>query len=283
MRRSCLYHAGCPDGFGAAWAVRHRWGERGQYTPVTHDDPFDAGSHAGALVAFVDIAPSNGALRVLAESAAKVIVLDHHLSARERFAADPELGAEMAARGHLVRFDLDHSGAVLAWQHFCPEEPAPEILRYVEDQDLWNWKLPHSEEVNAAIASYPRRFDVWDVLAKRSADELAAEGEPIRRANRMEVERVLHNAHAVFLGERRVEAVNATQNRSAVGHELAKRAAHGSPYGCAYRVIGERVYATLYSIGDFDVSAIAAEYGGGGHCNAAGFNVPLDRWMREFL
>ena len=64
------------------------------------------------------------------------------------------------------------------------------LLRYVEDQDLWNWKLPGSEEVNAAILSYPRRFDVWNELLERSVEDLAAEGAPIVRANQMEVERV---------------------------------------------------------------------------------------------
>jgi len=49
---------------------------------------------------------------------------------------------------------MQHSGAVLAWQYFMPNEPVPDLLRYVEDQDLWNWKLPHSDAVNAAIATY---------------------------------------------------------------------------------------------------------------------------------
>jgi hypothetical protein len=38
VTRVCFYHAGCPDGFGAAWAVRQAWGELGQYEPRGHDD-----------------------------------------------------------------------------------------------------------------------------------------------------------------------------------------------------------------------------------------------------
>ncbi len=103
------------------------------------------------------------------------------------------------------------------------------------------------------------------------------------RANRIEVQRILDSAHRVCVGSRRVEAVNSPILRSAVGHELAKRAAFGFPIGVAYRLGGSHVDVSIYSIGDVDVSAIAAEFGGGGHRNAAGFSVSLEDWLRDFL
>ena len=99
----------------------------------------------------------------------------------------------------------------------------------------------------------------------------------------MQVERSLRAAHTLRLGDRQVEAVNASHARSAVGHELAKRQAFDQPWGCVYRLSGDRVYATLYSIGDLDVSKVAGRYGGGGHRNAAGFTVCLARWIEDFL
>ena len=95
----------------------------------------------------------------LAEVAAQVVVLDHHLTAQDHFQSDPGVENAMLERGHVVHFDSSHSGAVLSWNHFHPGEPPPDLLLYVEDQDLWNWKLPRSEEVNAAIGSYPREFE----------------------------------------------------------------------------------------------------------------------------
>ncbi len=283
VKRICIYHAGCPDGFGAAFAVWRAWGDDARYLPRGHyDDRLRAGEYEGAVVAFVDIAPDNEQLTSLAEVAEQVIVLDHHVSSQSRFMSDPSVENKLRLGGHTVHFDLEHSGAVLAWQHFHSEE-VPLLLRYVEDQDLWNWKLPGSEEVNAAIASYPRRFDVWAELTERSATDLAAEGAPIVRANQMEVKRVLHYAHLVAMGRRRVSAVNATLSRSNVGHELATQAAYGDPWGCVYRLTADRVYVSLYSIGDFDVSEIAGEYGGGGHRNAAGFSVSLEAWVRDFV
>ena len=237
----------------------------------------------GASVAFVDMAPGNPALRALARVAERIVVLDHHVSSRDRFEADASLGDELRREGHVLHFDLEHSGAVLAWRYFHGEEPLPDLLAYVEDQDLWRFKLPSSREVNVAVTSYPRRFEVWDRLADTPVERLAEEGAPILRAQRAEVERALATAQPIWIGGLRLEAVNAPFHRAQIGHELAARAAHESPAGAVYRVAGQRVDVSLYSIGDFDVSAVASRYGGGGHRNAAGFHVPLHDWLDRFI
>jgi oligoribonuclease NrnB/cAMP/cGMP phosphodiesterase (DHH superfamily) len=283
VQRTCFYHAGCPDGLGAAWAVWRAWGPGARYLPRGHEDVVDASAYEGQLVVFVDIAPGGDELRALAERAAKLIVLDHHVTARERFENDLGVQNAIAGRGHLIHFDLSHSGAMLAWNHFHPDEPAPDLLRYVEDQDLWSWKLPASEEVNAAISSHPRDFETWEELAARPIAELVAEGAPILRATRIEVERALQSAHPVQLGARRAEAVNATLHRSKIGHALAERAEFKLPWGVVYRVTGERVDISIYSIGDLDIAKVAEGYGGGGHANASGFSVSLRRWLDEFV
>jgi hypothetical protein len=283
MGRTCYFHAGCPDGFGAAWAVWHAWQGDGRFVARGHDDASDARLHANELVVFVDIAPDNDELEALAAANASIVVLDHHTSARERFLSRPGLADELAAQGHQVNFDLDHSGAILAWYHFHPGAPPPELLRYVEDQDLWRWKLPDSEEVNAAIDSYAREMATWDDLAARPVEDLAAEGSHILRAHRMEVERALQGAHPIRLGSERIEAVNSRHLRASIGHELAKRASFGRAWGLVYRIGATRVDASIYSIGELDVSRLAERFGGGGHRNAAGFTVPLRVWLDEFL
>jgi hypothetical protein len=234
-------------------------------------------------VLFADIAPPAHAWADLAEQAGRLVVLDHHVSARERYLADPGLAERVARNGHQVRFDLSHSGAVLAWQHLHPEREPPALLAYVEDQDLWRFALPASREVNAAIGSHLRSFDVWGRLAALPPETLAAEGRPILRAQRIEVDRALSAAHPVRLGALRLEAVNARTQRAEIGHELAERRAFGTPAGVVYRLTGDQVHVSLYSVADFDVSGIAAGYGGGGHRSAAGFSVTLGEWVERFL
>jgi nanoRNase/pAp phosphatase (c-di-AMP/oligoRNAs hydrolase) len=97
------------------------------------------------------------------------------------------------------------------------------------------------------------------------------------------VARALQATAPVAIGERRAEAVNARTLRAQIGHALAERATFGLPWGVVYRLAADRVDVSLYSIGELDVAAVAARYGGGGHRNAAGFTVSLRRWIEEFV
>lgn len=283
MRHVCIYHAGCPDGFGAAWAVWKAWGDEASYLARGHEDALRGSDFEDAQVVFVDIAPPLEPLWQLVEYAAQITILDHHVSARDRFESDPGLFEIFERDGHLARFDLHRSGAILAWEHFHPESEVPALLRYVEDQDLWTWHLPRSEEVNAAIGSHERSFDVWERLATKPVVELAEEGAPIVRAQRSEVQQALFQSHPIWLDRLRVEAVNSRSMRSRIGHELATRASYGTPCGAVYRITGSRVDVSIYSVGDFDVSKLAGRFGGGGHRNASGFTVTLEDWIKRFI
>lgn len=283
MKRVCIYHAGCPDGFGAAWATWRGWDKQGEFIPRGHEDRLDPRIAEGALLAFVDIAPATDELEMLADAAAHVTILDHHVTNQERILGDTELMEALEDRGHSIHFDMTRSGAMLAWNHFNPEEEPPDLLRYVQDQDLWNWQLPDSEAVNSAIGSYPHHFDVWDELASRDIGSLVQEGSSIVRTNQIEVERAVRHRTTLNVGGRKVEGANSRTQRSAIGHALAEREAFGEPWGCVYRIETQEVHATLYSIGDFDVARIAAEFGGGGHQNAAGFTVDLKTFFEDFL
>jgi len=282
-RRVCFYHAGCPDGMGAAWSVHRAWNGEGDFVARGHDDVSRARDWKGAEVVFVDIAPQLDEARSLAEVASRLVVLDHHVTARARFEEDPALETELAENGHLLHFDMERSGAMMAWNHFHPDTSPPDLLRYVQDQDLWHWALPDSDAVNAAIASHPYSFEAWSALAARPAESLAEEGRSILRSNRMEVMRVLKNAAPITVDGHKIESVNSTVHRAQVGHELAERERFGRHWGCVYRIQGSKVHATLYSIGDLDVSAIAARLGGGGHPNAAGFTVSVADWVERFM
>ena len=283
MRRICVYHAACPDGFGAAWATWKAWEGDGEFIARGHYDRLSPQRVADSLLLFVDIAPGVDELRGLAEQADRVVVLDHHVTNQKKFSTESELVASLEDEGHEIHFDMSRSGAVLTWRYLFPETCEPDLLRYIEDQDIWAWELPDSAEVNAAIASYPQDFETWSALADRDSADLAREGVPIVRTDKVEVERAIRNPAPISLGGRRVESINARTHRSAIGHALAEREVFGQPWGCVYRIEGSKVQATLYSIGDFDVSEIAGEYGGGGHKNAAGFSVPLETWLKDML
>lgn len=251
-----LYHSKCNDGFGAAYAAWTVLGDSAQYLAVRHGDPLPE-LPEGARVAVLDFSYPREVLTELAQRCQSLLVLDHHKSARQ----DLE-GLEFA------RFDLDKSGARMAWEHFRPQQPMPRLLEYVEDADLWRWQLPHSQEVSAALQVVAFDFPTWGSL---DVEQLAAEGQAIMRYKEHLLERCLSRAYPSRIGEHLVPTVNSPLFQSELGDLLCLRNPE-APFAAVYYVNQKGMQAwSLRSRGEFDVSRVAEQFGGGGHKNAAGF------------
>ncbi|WP_447974537.1 phosphoesterase [Nitrospira sp. Kam-Ns4a] len=250
-----LYHADCADGFGAAWALWKRF-PAAQYVAVKHGFPPPPGL-AGRHVVIVDFSYPRETLEALAQAAASLLVLDHHVTAQQALAGLP-----------YARFEEKKSGAVMAWE-WAHREPVPWLLQYVQDKDLWEWALPASREINAALASYPYDFEVWDRLRQ---DRLEADGQAILRYERELVGKIAAGAVLVSFHGTTVPAVCSAVLTSQLGERLSP----GYPFCIIWHDRDHRRYYSLRSQPDgADVGAIAAAYGGGGHRHAAGFSVPL--------
>ena len=159
-----LYHAECMDGFGAAWALWKRF-PQARFVPVKHGFPQPEGLDDQHVV-MVDFSYHRDDILALADRTASLQILDHHITAEAALADLP-----------FAYFDMDRSGAVLAWE-WAHTQPIPWLLQYVQDKDLWHWQLPHSREISAALASYPFDFATWEQF---QFDTLKIEGTGILR------------------------------------------------------------------------------------------------------
>src|SRR4029077_8409806 len=114
--------------------------------------------------------------------------LDHHKTAKAVLE-----GALYAT------FDMKRSGAGLAWDYLfgfdsgvtCDichhNEPdgrheghRPWWVDYTEDQDLWNWALPDSQEINAYLMVQPRTVETWNKIMEMSEFDAKEKGEGVR-------------------------------------------------------------------------------------------------------
>lgn len=260
-----LYHAQCPDGFGAAWAAQKKLGDKAKYIPVHHGEPFPK-LPTSADVIMLDVAyprPRHEELKALVHS---LTVVDHHKTNVDALKGLPD-----------VHIDLSHSGAVLSWLFFHPGEPVPELLKYIEDYDLWRFNLPSSREISATISSYPKTFESWSnvaplVLTKEFIDE----GKAILRYKRQKVEESCENVFWTVIAGHKVPVVNVTNYQSEVGNMLCKLYPE-APFAAFYYEKEKIRCWGLRSVGDLDVESIARGLGGGGHKNASGFTEPIER------
>lgn len=293
----CIYHGNCADGFGAAWVVRKALGANVEFVPgVYGQEPPDV---AGKDVVLVDFSYKYDVLAELAWRAKSIIVLDHHKSAAEdlgrfepfhagieedtrRDDGTPLLGWKTAhamansQNGPSIAccFDMNRSGAMLAWDHYFLGQEPPQLLRHIEDRDLWLFKLEGTREIQANLFSYPYDFEVWDQLMAADVLTLVSDGAAIERKHHKDV------AELVGVTKRRLLIGGFDVPVASLPYTLTSDAGHlmaqGEPFAaCYWDTPTGRVFSLRSTDEGMDVSEIANQYGGGGHRNASGFRVPF--------
>ena len=163
---------------------------------------------------------------------------------------------------------MNKSGCSLTWEHFTNKEK-PWLVTYVEDRDLWAWKLENSEEINAAISSYELDFEVWDKLSALPLEEVINQGKAILRYKNKQVNELCKNARKVKINGYEIPIVNSASLQSEIGNKLSE----GNPFACIWfqRQDGKFIYSLRSK--EIDVSKIASKFLGGGHKLASGFTL----------
>jgi len=301
-RPICIYHGGCADGFTAAWAVWKRFGNSYDYHPgVYNNAPPDVTDRD---VVIVDFSYKYDTLVEMSWKARSMLILDHHKTAAEDLGRLPSVVSEHDFQTEVMMlcqtqnmphigalFDQERSGAGIAWDFYHPGKKRPNLVDYVEDRDLWRFKLPLSREVNAFVFSYEYDFKTWDFLSARMHDHMgvqgvADQGGAIERKHHKDVaELVAEGRRELVIGGHWVPVSNLPKTlTSDAGHLMCAPYASPNlqgemvtpPFAACYWDTPEGRVFSLRSRGDFDVSEIAKIYGGGGHKSAAGFRVPFN-------
>lgn len=268
----CIYHANCADGFGAAWVV-HWFCPDVEFYAAKHGEP--APDTAGKHVLIVDFSYSLDVLQQMASTALSVLVIDHHKTAQEALAALPQLHPGSLERHQLAAvFDMNRSGAGLTWDYFYPDQPRPALINHIEDRDLWRFQLEGTREIMANLFSHPQDFEVWDGLMAMSVDTLRAEGAAIERAQQKELRDLLAaTQRRMTIAGYDVPAANLPFTKASDAGNIM---CAGESFAAIYWDTPEgRQFSLRSTDAGEDVSAIAKQFGGGGHRNAAGFSVPF--------
>jgi uncharacterized protein len=272
-----IYHNNCPDGFCAAVIAHKRYPEA-VLMPRDHglEPPYE--EVAGKDVLVLDFSWGTREQNLeLARRAKSFRILDHHKTAQAVLE-----GLDFAT------FDMNRSGAGLTWDYIFGKnsefaelstspmgKPRPWYVDYVEDRDLWRKVLPNTDEVNAYIMTLPYDLVSWEVLvAMKTYEEAAFKGRgALAHIEHYVREALPHGQKGVLAGYPALIVNALYMNISEVAGELAKLC---DGIGIGYFERGDGIMQfSLRSRNDVDVSAIAKLLGGGGHKNAAGFQLPV--------
>jgi oligoribonuclease NrnB/cAMP/cGMP phosphodiesterase (DHH superfamily) len=267
-----LYHANCFDGHSAAWVAWLHFGDSAKYIGCHHGNPPpELELKITDSVYILDFSFKREILLDLQSKVFMLKVIDHHKTAKE----DLE-GLDFCV------FDMTKSGALLAWEHFNPNRPAPRLIQYVSDRDLWRFELPRSKEVHAYIASMPRTFDNWNVLAwhlENNYEMCVQTGIALLQNHEVIVESLCkHNVQfeKFKMGDEEITlpVINCPKQFSSDAC-VKLYETHNTPAAVYWIMESNMIIYGIRSRPDFDCSVIAKSYQGGGHRNAAGWQVAL--------
>lgn len=271
-----IYHGrDCPDGFAAALAAWLFYEGQAEFLGLDHGDTktvADLPALEGRAVYILDFSFSPEIMRDIEARAAKLVMLDHHKSAADKLEG-------FVCRCGVVHFDMKKSGSRLAWEFFQREKPVPDLVRYVEDRDIWVWQYPESAGFLAALDMEPCEFARWKEIAEFSPEQLAIFMERGRAMDEKFSRLAAGMAEAArpitFNGVAGLMVNAPGVFHSLVGDMLCKQS---GTFALMWSVDKNGVVkAGLRSQAGFNCIPLAESMRGGGHAQACGFKMGADR------
>jgi hypothetical protein len=145
------------------------------------------------------------------------------------------------------------------------------LALYVEDRDIWAWKLHKSREVSAGLTLLPHTLEAWN--EPRYLASITRNGAAVLASERQTVKRLVKHARTVTWPEGDVLVVNSPVLQSEIGEALVAVAPRPLQTALIWYEDedGRRVNSLRSAPSGADVSEMARKRGGGGHFHAAGF------------
>jgi len=274
----------------AAWAFKQFRGEEFDWWQSNFGDKFeDLPDTRGRVVYMADISfPRDVMIDRIILPSKRVVVLDHHKTAEAELDGIIKHIREtrnVNRTGDEIVFDMYRSGAGIMWDYlelehgrkrgFHSPRPLGErdnwLVNAVEDRDIWKFKYPDTREIIAYLATLPMTLEVWDEAFALGRDKVAARGQSIVQYIEMFGDKACKTAKIETVAGFEVPTVNILyMNCSDHLHLLQEQNPDAEFVVGYFRRSDGKWQISFRSVGDFDVSAIAKQFGGGGHRNAAG-------------
>lgn len=277
-----VYHKNCRDGIASAWVFYQKFGEDAEYIAAEYgnDVPEYITQHprlSETEIYFTDFCYAKDVMLDLQSKCKKLVVLDHHVSQKEVIES---------VDNHV--YGTNESGCLLSWKYLFPGTQAPLAILYVSDSDTGQRLLPDHEYIRAYIYKSDNELTISDfntvvdeLSTKERYEKVKEIGKLLREVTRGMISKYIEKAELVTFAGHQVYAVNApVEIKSELGIKLAEKT---NSFGVVYYYYGNKWHLSLRSVTDFDVSTIAATYGGGGHKNSAGIAIPMDNPLLEIF
>lgn len=275
-----VYHGSCPDGTGGAWCFWKKFNEKLiAYYGVQHDNS-PKPDVKNRKVVFVDFAYPLEDMILLSHEAKYIIVIDHHKTSIPL--------STLNLPNFKCIFDMNRSGAQMAWDELNPGNPRPWFIDDIGDRDLWAWKIVGSKSVGRALFGLQkfRSLESMDTIDKISRDTYITIGEAMLIDDESHIEAIVRRATECLVvtmisdlaKEWKVRIVECEHMyASEVGNRLVLDKCCDFAVMFRYDIVADLFWCSTRAHKDsrVDLTTIIKSFDSkaGGHPKAAGFSV----------
>lgn len=290
QKLAVIYHDKCSDGLTSAGIAKY-FLEKAGHTDVLyiggkyHEDPPEL---KDTQIFFVDFCYKRAVMDKLIEDQNHIVLIDHHKSAIE----DVKDLFEHPSFEPFVSEDNTQSGTGLAWAYFKGRKGLNHLpFAFIQDRDLWTWKLPHAKEylavhnlIDKTLEEYSK-FVVQTIEEEFSTVELSKvieKGKAILESQEQIYKEVINSSlrYIDIAGYKNIPTVNCPSYfMSDIGSMLVN--SEPVPFALMWYLGPEGIKIGMRSIADksqTDVSEVAKTLHtkGGGHYCASGALIPFN-------
>ena len=217
-----IFHGGCSDGFCACFLyyLYNKWTNPKQIFNVIGRKHGESAPDCKAKnVLVVDFNFSMKDTLKIMEEASSFISIDHHETAKNELEWIPN-----------CHFDMTISGAMLAFNFLFPNQEAPLFVKYVQDRDLWSWKIEGSRAFSAFMFNFGSlEFNIWESYLcdgnwflddEKMKEKIIPDGEKALIVQKKNVEIISKMAHTITYDSKIIKIVNSPLQPSEIGELL---------------------------------------------------------------
>ena len=277
MKNHIIYHKDCMDGLSSAFIAHCSFLEleqKAEFYPMHYneiDQVKNIPLERDDILMLLDFSLPKEIIEKIAENNA-VVVIDHHKTAMHL--------TEIKNPNVSVIFDLEKSGAILTFEYFESLSCNPlnkELFEYIQDRDLWKWKLPGSKEVSSSLALQVEKNNInsfkqayW--VFQDNQREFKSTGTTVLKMQQKQVDEKVDKCFEINILGHKFKAINATENVSELGNAICNK--YNMPTLIYFQISRDEVVLSFRSLDHLvDVSEIAKRFGGGGHKCASGATI----------
>ena len=315
MKTACIYHSIDLDGWMSAAIVKYWWhtspdaldnnDDKLDFIGYNYGDPIPDVSEYDRVI-MCDISFPNDKMFGIVEILGKELIwIDHHISAIKDN-VDVELVAGLR--------NTNFAACELTWKYFFPNNPMPEIVRLLGRYDCFGHKETDEEQkvlefqygARQCISNYNEAYNYllksfkdiinYDYVGQYTIeDRILEQGKSIYQYLCTEAKQTYKNGFEINLKEpfvglwgsgkddRKFICINKERfNPINFGIDYHKDGYDGC--ACFHYANGMWNFSLYNDNGLVDCSAIAKQYGGGGHKGASGFRTNnIEQFIRKNL